>query len=228
MFSYYLFLAAIYSILVVFSFLILIIFWGIFTKDKEDDFVFQFAKTRDKQFIIDRVAFLEKKNQRSYSKMYLFIEKYFEDNNLNEAEKGKLEEFLIHIYYKGFAKKWMVFRMSNWLYKSYFILCIISTFLQFNVIFFGSTLEINSEPINWFLFALTNVFGIVVLYLFSAIYLTGSSMLLMIIASLFGSKKGKLVKSYVILDEFIKCYKPAGRDTKFHLSNYDSSGFTRI
>lgn len=199
--------------------LLFIIIKAIIVKDDDDDIVFQFANLKDENFTRQTVFFLEQRNQTNYPKMYDFIEKYYADKRLTEAEKGKLEEFITHIYFKSFHKKWMAFRLANWTIKIFFLVVVLTAWIHFNSIFFSNEILIESWNIDWGYFALTNIFGFIVVYVISAGYLTLSSMIIQLISSFFNSKKGSLIKSYIFIDELVKCYKPAGRKTDFKLGN---------
>lgn len=199
--------------------LLFIIIKAIIVKDVNDDIVFQFANLKDENFTRQTVVFLEQRNQVNYPKMYDFIEKYYADNRLTETEKGKLEEFITHIYFNSFQKKWMAFRLANWTTKLFFLFVVFTAWIHFNSIFFAKGILIESWKIDWGYFALTNVFGFIVVYVISAGYLTLSSMIIQIVSSFFKGKKGSLIKSYIFIDELVKCYKPAGRKTEFKIGH---------
>lgn len=203
--------------------LLFIIIKAIIVKDDNEDIVFQFANLKDENFARQTVIFLEQRNNQNYPKMFEFIEKYYEDNRLTENEKGKLEEFIIHIYFKSFKKKWMAFRLANWTIKIFFLIVILTAWIHFNSIFFAKNILIESWKIDWGFFALINFFGVIVVYVISAGYLTLSSMIIQIISSFFKGKKGSIIKSYIFIDELVKCYKPAGRKTDFKLRHQNTN-----
>ncbi len=197
-----------------------VILRSIILPDQNEDKPFQYAKIKDEDFVRQTTIYLEEKNGAKYPKMYEFIEKYFQDKQLSTGELSRLEEFITHMYFNSFKQKWASFRQSNFLIKIYFFATLIVSIFHFNAVFFANHVPVSSLQVDWSLFIPLNTIGLIVSYVLFIGYLTFSSMLLMVFSSIFGNKKGALVRTYITLDELVKCMKPGGRKTPVNMSSF--------
>ena len=187
-------------------------------KTRVDQF-FELSRELTMDELLKRIEILEELNGAHYPGAKKNVRAFYADQKLSQRELDRLEDIITNKYFDDYKKRWISFQKADFVLKIILVLTILAGFYVFSFVVMSLNI-VENKGLSIATGILIGIIMFPISFMCALIYLGVQTMVLTIVRFAFPSH-GALFQANVIVEEFIKSFKPGGRNTPVNLPESD-------